>query len=216
MSDTIVKRDPDGAVMPSGLFRDNSGKYRWVYELPMLKSFFLLFEVWKVLLIGLAAVFLINVIAGLVQGQGSGLLSGALVSAAIPAAILAVISLPAYYIVARANNGKYTVLFEMDDSGIDHVQIKTGKAAALDALAVFVGGAVGNRTATAAGLLSATGASLYSRFSSVRKITVCRRRNLIKLAGPLFCNQVYVSDEDFDFVRDHIVMHCPHAALRED
>ena len=26
------------------IFTDNSGKYRWVYELPMLKCFFLLFQ----------------------------------------------------------------------------------------------------------------------------------------------------------------------------
>ena len=52
------------------LFADYKGKYRWVYELPMLKSFFLLFEVWKVLgLSAMIVVFFMSVVS-LVQGGG--------------------------------------------------------------------------------------------------------------------------------------------------
>ena len=50
------------------LFTDQSGKYRWVYELPMLNSFFLLFEVWKVL--GLSAIAVASLMAGASLGQG--------------------------------------------------------------------------------------------------------------------------------------------------
>ena len=143
------------------LFTDQSGKYRWVYELPMLKSFFLLFEVWKVL--GLSAIAVASLMAGASLGQGGGL-EGLLFSVemgALVLGILMVLSIPAYYIVTKANNGKYTVLFEMDDSGIDHVQIKTTKAKALDRLIAFTGSVAKNRTTTAAGLLSASGGSLY-------------------------------------------------------
>ena len=121
------------------IFTDTSGKYRWVYELPMLKCFFLLFEVWKVLGMSAAVVALFMTIVSMIDGYGLQGLLFALESAAVPLGILLVLSLPAYWIVTRANNGKYTVLFEMDDSGIDHIQIKTDKAKALDILTTFAG-----------------------------------------------------------------------------
>ncbi|MBR4928578.1 MAG: hypothetical protein IKZ63_03660, partial [Oscillospiraceae bacterium] len=102
------------------IFTDKSGKYRWIYELPMLKSFFLLFEAWKVLGMSAAVVALFMTIVSLIDGYGLQGLLFSLESAALPLGILLVLSLPAYWIVTRANNGKYTVLFEMDDSGIDH------------------------------------------------------------------------------------------------
>ena len=195
------------------IFTDNSGKYRWIYELPMLKSFFLLFEAWKVLGMSAAVVALFMTIVSLIDGYGLQGLLFSLESAALPLGILLVLSLPAYWIVTRANNGKYTVLFEMDDSGIDHIQIKTDKAKALDLLTVFVGLAAGNRGATASGMLSASGGSLYSRFSKVRKIRADRRNNRILVNGTLVRNQIYTDDGNYDFVFDYIVSHCPQAKV---
>ena len=196
------------------LFTDQSGKYRWVYELPMLKSFFLLFEVWKVL--GLSAIAVASLMAGASLGQGGGL-EGLLFSVemgALVLGILMVLSIPAYYIVTKANNGKYTVLFEMDDSGIDHVQIKTTKAKALDRLVAFTGSVAKNRTTTAAGLLSASGGSLYSRFANVKRIRAYPKKHLITLTSRFVRNQVYVDDEDFIPVYEYIVRHCPNANTR--
>ena len=128
--------------------------------------------------------------------------------------IMFVLSIPAYYIVTKANNGKYTVLFEMDDSGIDHIQIKTDKAKALDLLVTFTGVATKSRTTTAAGMLSATGGSLYSRFSDVGRIRAYPKKHLITLSGRFMENQVYVDDEDFIKVYEYIVHHCPNADIR--
>ena len=195
------------------IFTDNSGKYRWVYELPMLRCFFLLFEVWKVLGMSAAVVALFMTIVSLIDGYGLQGLLFALESAAVPLGILLVLSLPAYWIVTRANNGKYTVLFEMDDSGIDHIQIKTDKAKALDILTTFAGIAAGSRTTTASGMLSASGGSLYSRFSKVRKIRADRRNNRILVNGTLVRNQIYVDDGNYDFVINYIVSRCPQAKV---
>ena len=54
----------------SGILQMKSDKYCWIYEQPMLKSFFLLFEVWRVL--GITAVILIVLlmIINLLSGQG--------------------------------------------------------------------------------------------------------------------------------------------------
>ena len=196
------------------LFADYKGKYRWVYELPMLKSFFLLFEVWKVLgLSAMIVVFFMSVVS-LVQGGGPSAMIFNMEMGALVFGIMFVLSIPAYYIVTKANNGKYTVLFEMDDSGIDHIQIKTDKAKALDLLVTFTGVATKSRTTTAAGMLSATGGSLYSRFSEVRRIRAYPKKHLITLSGRFMENQVYVDDEDFIKVYEYIVHHCPNADIR--
>ena len=195
------------------IFEDRSGKYRWVYELPMLKVFFLLFEVWKVLAMSAFIVGAFMAIVTLIEGDGFEGLLFSYEMAALVLGILLVLSIPAYWIVTKANNGKYTVLFEMDDSGIDHIQIKTDKAKALDTLAIFVNLLAGSRTSTAAALLSAGGGSLYSRFSNVRRIKADRKRNRILVNGILIRNQVYVDDENFDFVYDYIVRHCPQAKV---
>lgn len=196
------------------LFVDYKGKYRWVYELPMLKSFFLLFEVWKVLgLSAMIVVFFMSVVS-LVQGGGPSAMIFNMEMGALVFGIMFVLSIPAYYIVTKANNGKYTVLFEMDDSGIDHIQIKTDKAKALDLLVTFTGVATKSRTTTAAGMLSATGGSLYSRFSDVRRIRAYPKKHLITLSGRFMENQVYVDDEDFIKVYEYIVHHCPNADIR--
>lgn len=195
----------------SSIIQDTSGKYRWVYELPMLKSFFLLLEVWKVLGISAMAVYMLMFIINLIEGYDSETLRASVKVMLLVLAILIIISIPAYWIVTKANNGKYTVLFEMDDSGIDHIQIKSEKAKALEILTTFVGLKTKNRTTTAAGLLSATGGSLYSHFENIKTIKPKLNDHLIILKGNFFSNHVYVSDEDFDFVYQYIVEHCPYA-----
>ena len=206
MADKVVTYRTD-------IIEDGSGKYRWVYELPMLKSFFLLFEVWKVLLLAALIVGILLSVLVLIAGDGLKDVLFSFEMAGLVLGILLVLSIPAYWIVTKANNGKYTVLFEMDDSGIDHIQIKTDKAKALDTLTIFVGLLAGARTTTAAGLLSASGGSLYSRFSNVKRIKADRKNNRILVDGKLIRNRVYIDDGNFDFVYEYIVRHCPQAKV---
>ena len=206
--------DNCGADDLLGFLRDQSGKYRWVYEAPMLKSFFLLMEVWKAL--GISALILFGIISviGLVTGSGlTGIISSAGICLMV-FGILLLLSVPAYYIVTKANNGKYTVLFEMDETGIDHTQIKTDMAKALELLTALVGGVAGNKTTTAAALLSAGGTSLYSRFDKVRSIRAIPEKDLILLGGRFVRNQVYAEERYFDAVYGYIRDHCPNAEVR--
>ena len=191
------------------LFKD--GKYCWVAELPMRNCFFLLFEVWRVL--GIAALFVgfLSLAASLISGDGVESFAAMMGMIALVLAILMVLSVPAYYIVTKANNGKYTVLFEMDDEGVDHTQIKTDKAKLLDALTIMAGSATRNYTATGIGIANAAGGSLYSSFQNVRKIKARKDRGLIILNGRLIRNQIYVDDENFDFVYAFIKERCPNA-----
>jgi hypothetical protein len=155
----------------TNIFEDNSGKYRWVYELPMLKVFFLLFEVWKVLVISALIVGTFLAILSVIEDKSLEGVLFAFEMAGLCLGILFVLSIPAYWIVTKANNGKYTVLFEMDDSGIDHIQIKSDKAKALDTLAVFVSLLARNRTGTAAAMLSAGGGTQGSPTSEGSRLT---------------------------------------------
>ena len=208
-----VSNVPEGKEAGGHVSGGENGKYRWVYELPMMKSFFLLFEVWKVLALSALAVALFMAIVALFQGNGMDGVIFSVEMGALVLGILAVLSLPAYYIVTKANNGKYTVLFEMDEEGIDHIQIKTDKAKALDLLTIGVGLAGGSRSAVSAGALSATGGSLYSKFSKVKKIKAIRKNHLIRVNGTLIHNMVYADDEHFDWVYKYIVDHCPGAKI---
>ena len=107
--------------------------------------------------------------------------------------------------------------FEMDEHGIRHTQItkQFKRARVLSAVAVLLGARSGNISAMGAGLLSGSRQSMYSRWSSIKSVDVYPRRNLIKLNAPLNKNQIYVRDEDFAFVRQYILSHCPKARLRE-
>ena len=204
---------PASEIAEKTMFKDAGEKYHWVYELPMMKSFFLLFEVWRVLGISAGIIIVLMAITHLFNHEGWQGLLFSIEMGVLVLAILMVISIPSYWIVTKANNGKYTVLFDMDKDGVDHTQIKTDKQHALDVLTMFVGSTAKSFTASGAGMLSASGGSLYSRFSNVRKIKAVRSKNLIKVNGKLMRNQIYVGQEDFDFVYNYIVDHCPKARI---
>ncbi len=191
------------------------GTYRWIYELPMRKSFFLLFEVWRCLFLGGVIIGLFMAILGWAEGTGFlEVLKNTGITIGIVLGILFVLSLPAYMIVTHAYNGKYTVMFEMDEDYLSHNQIKTDKAKALNELTILAGIATGNLTTTGIGLMNSGGGSLTSRLAKVRKIVIRRRAHLIRLNGLLIRNMVYVKDSDFDFVLDFLIQHCPKAKVR--
>ena len=208
-----AKLEPKKEETKEGHVFEKEGKYSWVYELNMLKSFFLLFEVWKVLAMAGAIVGIFIALIGLIEGNGMDAVVYSVEMIALVLGILFVLSLPAYYIVTKANNGKYTVLFEMDEEGLDHTQIKTDMAKALDILTIGVGLAGGNRGAVSAGMLSATGGSLHSNFSKVVKVAAYPDKHLIRVNGKLIHNMVYADETHFDWVFGYIAEHCPKAKI---
>ena len=66
----------------------------------------------------------------------------------------------------------------------------------------------GNVTAVGVGM-NAGRSELYSSWDSVRRVKFRPRRGLIKVNGILRRNQVYAAPEDFAFVADYILSHCP-------
>ncbi|MBQ7499815.1 MAG: hypothetical protein IJT91_02870 [Clostridia bacterium] len=111
--------------------------------------------------------------------------------------------------------GRYCVIFEMDEKGVNHKQMpKQAKRAELVALlTVLAGIASGNVVTAGIGLASAR-TEMYSDFSKVRKIISRPRRRLINLNSFPDHNQVYASKEDFDFVLRYILANAPDAKFR--
>ena len=125
--------------------------------------------------------------------------------------VFAVISLLAYAIVAGMYGGKYTILFTMDEHGINHEQIpeQAKKARKLGMLTAGAGAAGGSLSTMGLGISVASRTSMYSNFASVRSVTRGKWGNVIKIREILSNNQVYVRDEDYDFVYNYIREHCP-------
>lgn len=193
---------------------DEDGKYRWVYELPMKHSFFLLWEVWRVFGIVFGAIGLFMVITAIVSHDSLRAVISSLFVLLAVCGFLLLLSIPAYWLVTKANNGKYTVLFEMDGHGVDHIQIKTEKARALEILTMLGGRASRNPSVIGTGLIQAAGGSLYSSFADVKTIQAVPDQHLIRLNGRWKRNQIYADDEIFDEVYDFIKAHCINAQER--
>ena len=179
------------------------GIYRWVYELNLYTNPTIFFLVSKIFLgIGLGLFFFIQVLVMIEDGfQLDQLLDSIVMLAAGLVGILVLVAV-GYLVYAFIMGGKYCVLFEMDERGVKHTQLphQVKKAQIIGMLAVMTGAAAGNLTAMGSGLLAASHSSTYSEFSKVKSLEILRKRNAIKLNEPMNYNQIYVDEDNFDFV----------------
>ena len=196
------------------------GKYRWTYELNMLKNPAIILVVYKILGILLCIPFAINIISLASQGKLQAEWNDRLWSGSNPKvwlvlmAVFAVIILLGYLIVAWTYGGSYIVHFTMDEDTLEHRQeaVQHDRAQKLNFLTILVGIFAKHPGTAGAGMLAATrGTTSTSVFASVRRIKSRRALHLIKVNQLLDHNQVYVPSEDFDFVLDFIKSHCPKA-----
>ncbi len=190
------------------------GKYRWVYEVPMLKNPSILYDVYKVLGISIGVVWLLNVLL-IVCDEGlspENLWSSTCVILMVML-VLVVIGFIAYVIVAWCYGWKYVVLFTMDEKKIVHQQMprQVKKTQILGALTTFVGAAAGKPGAVGTGYLAVSRTMTTSELANVTSLIPCRRMNLIKVNRLLKKNRIFVPDEDFDFIYNFLRQHCPKA-----
>ena len=188
------------------------GKYRWIYELNMWTNptiLFLLLKIFFWIFVGIWV--FINILMICDGGIKLEKFWGNTWPFLILMGVFSIIILIAYAIVAAFYGGKYIVLFEMDEKGINHSQMKSQvkKAQALAWLTALAGVGTGNFSMMGLGIASAIRTSMYSSFNSVRSIQPNKGRNVIKVREILSTNQVYVDDQYFDFVCDFIRSHCP-------
>ena len=194
------------------------GKYRWVYEVPMLKNPTILFDVYKVLGISFGIVWLFNVLLiscedGLNLRNLWSFTSGFL----ILMLVFLVIGYVAYFIVAWSYGWKYIVLFTLDEKEVVHQMMprQMEKAKVLGALTALVGSVAGKPGVMGAGVLASSRSTSTSVLANVARLVPRRRLHLIKVNQLLNKNRVFVPDEDFDFVYNFLCQHCPKAKKKE-
>lgn len=192
------------------------GKYRWVYEVHLLKNYVILWEVYRVFAItAVICYFLVGCIG--FCSDGFDALKSMVPSPKIVAIVIAVIlvlGFLGYFLYAAINGWKYCVRFTMDDKEVVHEMMpKHAKKAQVISTLTVLAGLLARRPGTVgAGMLAARTTSV-STFSDVRKVKGVKRRNLIKVNERLSRNQVYAEKEDFDFVYNYICEHCPNAKI---
>ena len=190
------------------------GKYRWIYEVPMLKNPSILFDVYWVLGISFGLVWLFNVLLiGCEDGFSLESLWGFTSGFLILMLVFVVIGYVAYVIVAWTYGWKYVVLFTLDEKEVVHQQMphQMKKAKVLGALTALVGAAAGKPGVVGSGILASSRSTSTSVLANVKRIKARRRQNLIKVNQLLNKNRIFVPDEDFDFVYDFLCQHCPNA-----
>ena len=192
------------------------GKYRWVYELDMYKSSAIIKEVWRVFLISVmivaAFVFVMNI-------RDNGLMEAlqfVVQTAAILFGIFLVLSIIGYLVFAFMIGGKYCVVFEMDEEGINHKQHQkhVKKAELIGAITALAGMAGGNLSTVGTGVLAAARTSMLTYFDDVKELEILPKEHLIRVNETLSRNQVYAEDEDFAFVASYIQARCRNAKVK--
>ena len=192
--------------MSENIKKCDDGTYRWAYEFNMLKNPIILLTVLKIFLLVLVGIW---IIFGLFRIGDDGF-AGAFVAQTkellIPAAILFGLSIVGYIILVRIYGWKYCVLFEMNETGIRHIQMEKQykKAQALGWLTAMAGVAAGKPGVMGTGLLAATKNEQATEFSKVKRLRTFRAFHTIKLDSPLNHNQIYAEPEDYDFVLNYI------------
>jgi len=195
----------------TNILRCSDGKYRWIYNLDLLKNPTIFLLVWKIFACILAGIFVFTTVVDAISWPGeflASLLNSLRVFGWLFLGMTVLVAISCL-IYAAMMGGRYSVLFEMDEDGINHKQMEyqKKKAEQLSALTVLAGLAAGNATTVGVGL-NAGRSEMYSDWGSVRRVKCYPRRGLIKVNGVLRRNQVYAAPEDFDFVRDFILSHC--------
>ncbi len=190
------------------------GKYRWVYDVPMLKNPSILMEVYWVLGVSFGIVWLFVLLMG---GCENHFRPAALWDITrgflILMAVFFVLGWVAYFFVSWYYGWKYSILFIMDEQEVVHKQLPgtEGKARAIGKLTALAGAGDGKVGMAGMGVLVANRTSMSTSYSSVRRIIARRRRHLIKVRERFSRNMVFVADEDFDFVYKYLCDHCPNA-----
>lgn len=189
--------------------------YHWTHELNMYTNPTLLITVYKffgvVILICWLLLSSIIIFSEGLEGVW-GITKG--ISIIIP--IFLVLGLIAYYIIALMYGGKYIVKFTMNEKEIVHEQEiqQQKKAQKLGCIIAVLGLFSKNPGRVGQGLLVASHSTTTSKYKTVKTINGKRKRNVIYVNQTLTKNQVYVADEDYDFVYEYISSRCVNAKIK--
>ena len=207
------RRSYSNEDLKKGVTFCDDGKYRWIYPFNMWTNPTILFLVYKIFIgIGIGIGILITILNWRhISWEGWEKLWDETWPALVFIGFFGLLIFIAYAMVAAMYGGKYIILFTMDENGINHEQIpeQAKKARKLGMLTAGAGAAGGSLSSIGLGISVANRTSMYSDFKRVRSVKKGRWGRVIKIREILSNNQVYVRDEDFDFVYNYIREHCP-------
>jgi len=204
----------NSVTLPSDVILNEDGKLHWSYTLNLWRQPVMLYTAFKAMSAAAAAFGLLVCFVRMGMdgfAAGIGFLWRYLLISAIVILLLMGLS---YLILCLLYKGKYTMLFEMDEAGVLHTEAseQRKKSKKLGAAAAIVGSVAGYPGAMG---LVATGRSFYSRFAEVKAVKAARKQNLIRVSGGFVRNKIYAAPEQFDFVWEYIVSHCPKGKIHE-
>ena len=208
---TAEKMMRDGEKISENIVLCSDGKYRWIYEMSLLKNPSIFILVYKIFFFIFLAIFAGVFFFGAVGTKDyfpDRLTEDLRFLLYFILGMTAVIIL-GYLLFAAIMGGKYCVMFEMDKDGVNHkaVPAQAKKAKALSKATVIGGLATGRFSTVAIGNAAAR-TEMYTDFKSVTAVIPKRMFHIIKVNSGLFHNQVYAADTDFEFVWDYIIAHC--------
>ncbi len=206
---TVSQLMDEGERVSRNIVLCADGKYRWTYDMSLYRNPSLFLLVWKTLFFIVLAIFGCVMVADVISWGTRNLFSNLTFLFFFLVGMTVVVGL-GYLLYAAVMGGKYRVLFEMDEAGINHMQVpeQAKKARAISAFTVAAG-LFSKRLTTVGVGINAARTQMYSDFSKVRTVKAYPHSHTIKVGGLLSHNQVYAAAEDFDFVLDYILSNCP-------
>lgn len=207
------RKSYDNEELMQGVTLCDDGKYRWIYPFSMWKNPTILLLVYKIffwIFVGMC-IFIMILNWENIHWDNWELLWDDTWPVLVFVGVFAIIIFLGYAIVAGMYGGKYIILFTMDEHGVNYEQIpeQAKKARKLGMLTAGAGSVGGNLSTIGLGISVASRTSMYSDFADVRSVKRGKWGNVIKIREILSNNQVYVRDEDYDFVYNYIREHCP-------
>ena len=190
---------------------NNEGKYIWGYELDLFRNFVVLKLVLKIIGISFLGVYVLSCLLSI--GNSGFFFDGLWKNTKafiILTVVMLVLAIIAYFIYAKIMDGKYCVIFEMDEEGIKHTQLdkQADKANMLSLVEAMAAAAAHNPGLVGSSLMKYGHTSIQTDFKKVKKVSTDRKSNAIILKYGLHNNQIYVEDEDYEEVLSFIKDKC--------
>lgn len=199
---------------PEGILRGNDGVFRWVAEINLWRSTIIIRTI--LLILGAIVLGLGTLLFFLILPEGLSEAWSFFWQFVLFGWLLAlVLTALGYALYAAIQGGKYSVVFEMDEQQIRHIQIARSfrKNQVLAMLTMLSGAFAGDPAVAGAGMLASSRQSMTSTFRDVRRIAGRRQHGVIYIRERLDHNQVYVTDDQYDFVYNYLTAHCPKAKI---
>ncbi len=188
------------------------GRYRWQYDMDMVRNKSIVWIVFKILGICMAGLWMLMTFLFAKDGGffPHMFLIMTLIFIGVTAAFFALTYL-IYVIMAKIKGGTYVLRYEMDGDGVSIVQSRRtternkamGTAVVAGALAT---GKLAGAGPAAAMMLSEEIAHTY--FANVRRVIEMRKYDLIEIHEVVGANQIYAAPEIYDqvlaFIRAHV------------